>query len=180
MATPNFKTMANFPLIVKGEEYLKICPKCHISNSTDVEKCECGCDLTEVEVSLDDCECDYVMKEMDKVAAELNDIQPFYTVTVESGYYSGIQFYVDARYGDVTELDNSDSQYEFGMCRSKMLRKFKVAGNKIRKALYKAKDALGLDELICTARFSNGEAWYSRVDTRKPIPLRIAAKAAIA
>ena len=119
-------------------------------------------------------------EQMKKVAAELNDAQPFYEVTVEGGYYSGIQFYVDSKYWTIENWTNEEAQEEFGMCRSEMLRKYKVAGNTIRKGLYKAKDELGLDELICTARFSNGEAWYSKVDPRKPLPVKVAAKAAIA
>jgi ribosomal protein L40E len=180
MATGNFRTMADFPLIVKGEEYIKVCPECYLSNSSEAEKCECGCDLSEVEAIVDEFACEYTMKEMEKVAAELNEVQSFYTVSVESGYYAGVQFYVDAKYCDIEDMSNEESRDEFGMCRSEMLRRFKVAGNTIRRRLYKAKDELGLDELICTARFSNGEAWYQRVDTRKPLPVKVAAKAAIA
>lgn len=178
MATANFKTMADFPLIVKGEEYIKVCPECYLSNSSDAEKCECGCDLSDVEAIVDECECNYIIKEMEKVAAALNDAQPFYTVSVESGYYSGVQFYVDEKYCGLKDMDNDECRDEFDMCRSEMLRKFKVAGNTIRKGLEKAKEELGLDELICVARFSNGEAWYERVDPKKGATARQAAKAA--
>ena len=181
MATANFKTMADFPLIVGSETYIRVCPECGISNEATAEKCEeCGCDITGTDAILDDWYCEDLAQQMKKVADELNNAQPFYKVTVESGYYSGIQFYVDEKYCDIEDMSNEESQDEFGMCRSKMLRKYKVAGNMIRKGLYKAKDELGLDELVCTARFSNGEAWYSKVDTRKPLPVKVAVKAAIA
>lgn len=181
MATANFKTMADFPLIVGSNTYIRVCPECGISNDATAEKCEdCGCNLTGEDAILDELYSRDLVEQMEKVAVELNDAQPFYEVTVESGYYSGIQFYVDSKYWHIEDMDNDESQDEFGMCRSEMLRKYKVAGNTIRKGLYKAKDDLGLDELICTARFSNGEAWYQKVDTRKPLPLKVAVKAAIA
>ena len=89
--------------------------------------------------------------------------QAFYEVTLESGHYSGIQFYVDDKYYKVEELDNEDAQTEFGMCRSAMLRKYKVAGNTIRRMLKQAKKELGLMELVVAVRFSNGETWYDKV-----------------
>lgn len=181
MATANFKTMADFPLIVGSDIYIRVCPECGISNEATEEKCaDCGCDLTGENAILDEWYSRNLVEQMEKVAAKLNDAQPFYEVTVEGGYYSGVQFYVDSKYWHIEDMSNEESRDEFGMCRSEMLRKYKVAGNTIRKGLYKAKDELGLDELICTARFSNGEAWYQKVDTRKPLPVKVAAKAAIA
>ena len=180
MATANFRTMADFPLIVKGEEYIKVCPECYLSNSSEAEKCECGCDLSEVEAIVDESTCNYIIGEMEKVAAALNEAQPFYNVTVESGYYSGVQFYVDCKYCDIEDMSNEESRDEFGICRSEMLRKYKVSGNTIRKGLRKAAKDLGLDELLVAARFSNGETWYSRVDPKKGPTLRQAVKAAVA
>ena len=118
MATANFRTMADFPLIVKGEEYIKVCPECYLSNSSEAEKCECGCDLSEVEAIVDESTCNYIIGEMEKVAAALNEAQPFYNVTVESGYYSGVQFYVDCKYCDIEDMSNEESRDEFGICRS--------------------------------------------------------------
>lgn len=180
MGTANFKTMEDFPLIAAEDRYEKICPECHCGIDAAESKCtECGCDLSGVEAVIDDCECEYILGEMENVAKELNEIQPFYTVSVESGYYAGAQFYVEGKYYDLEAMDNEESREEFGVCRSEMLRRFKVAGNTIRRRLRKAKDELGLVELLVTARFSNGETWYSKVDHRKPIPLKVAAKAAL-
>lgn len=49
------------------------------------------------------------------------------------------------------------------MCRSEMLRKYKAAGNMIRRELNKARKELGMMELAISARFSNGETWYTKV-----------------
>lgn len=181
MATANFKTMRDFPLIAANDVYSKICPECGLSHGANDNTCvECGCDLTDVEVVVDDWACEDIYKCMEEAAERMNDAQPFYKVTVESGYYCGAQFYVEALYDGLEDFTNEDARDEFDLCRSEMLRRYKVAGNKIRKALYAAKDELGLDELVCTARFSNGEAWYTKVDSRKPLPVKVAVKAAIA
>jgi ribosomal protein L40E len=181
MATANFKTMTDFPLIVSNTIREKICPECGCGCAEDADKCgDCGCDLTDVEPIVDDFLCEERMREMEKVAEELNGVQSFYNVSVESGYYTGIQFYVDEKYCDIDDMSNEESRDEFGICRSEMLRRYKVAGNTIRRGLYKAAKDLGLDTLVCTARFSNGEAWYTKVEPHKPLPSRVAAKAAIA
>ena len=100
---------------------------------------------------------------MEKVAQRLNAAQPFYEVTLESGHYCGVQFYVEEKYWKIEQMDNEESQEEFGMCRSEMLRKYKTAGNLIRRELRKAKQDLGLFELSIIAQFSNGETMYSKV-----------------
>lgn len=183
MSTANFHSMTDFPLIVAEDEYRKYCPECGLGNCGDSDKCEdCGCDLTDVEAVYDDLGMADMIGEMERAAKRMNEAQDFYTVTVQSGYYSGVQFYVDEKYWKLEDMDNEESREEFGMCRSKMLRKYKVAGNMIRRELRKAREDLGLMEIVCTARFSNGEAMYTRVD--RPMSdaekIRVAVKAAIA
>lgn len=182
MATANFKSMADFPLIVVDTPRVRVCPECYTSCVDDSDNtCEnCGHDISNVEEIVDECQCEYLYNEMQKIATELNDSQDFYTVSVESGYYSGLQFYVEGKYWHIEDMDNEESRDEFGVCRSKMLRRYKVAGNKIRRGLRKAAEDLGLDEIVCTARFSNGEAWYTKVEPKKPLPLKVAVKAALA
>lgn len=164
MSCPNFKSMMAFPLIVTEDHYIKVCPECGLSQDSKADKCEdCGCDLTDVSAVFDECESQYLVGEMEKVAERLNAAQPFYNVTVESGYYCGVQFYVSENYWKIEQMDNQESQEEFGMCRSKMLRKYRTAGNLIRRELRKAKQDLGLWELGIFAQFSNGETMYTKV-----------------
>lgn len=181
MATSNFKTMTNFPLIILNDIKEKICPECGCGCSDDADKCEdCGCDISDVEAIVNYSLCSEIIRGMEKVAEELNDIQEFYTVTVESGHYEGVQFYVDEKYCDIEDMSNEESRNEFGICRSEMLRRYKVAGNTIRRELRKIAKDIGLDEVVCVARFSNGEAWFQKVDSNKPLPVKVAAKAAMA
>lgn len=181
MGAANFKTMTDFPLIVSGNIMEKVCPECGCGCPDNADKCEeCGCDLSEVYPIADEFLCSERTREMEMVAEKLNRVQEFYTVSVESGHYEGVQFYVDEKYCDVDEWTNEDAQNEFGICRSEMLRRYKVAGNKIRRGLRKAAKDIGLDEVVCTARFSNGEAWFQKIEPDKPLSARVAAKAAIA
>lgn len=164
MSCPNFKSMMDFPLIVTEDRYVKICPNCGLTQDSTADKCEeCGSDLTEEKEIFDECGNQYLVGEMEKVAQRLNAAQPFYNVTVEGGYYCGVQFDVDEKYWKIEQMDNEESQEEFGMCRSLMLRKYKAAGNLIRRELRKARADLGLIELAVVGRFSNGETLYSKV-----------------
>lgn len=181
MSTANFKSMKDFPLIVAANEYCKVCPECGCTQASDAVKCdECGCDLSGVDSVYDEWTMDDIVRNMEAKAKELNEYLTFYTVSVESGYYSGLQFYVDEKYCDVEDMDNDESNYEFGMCRSKMLRKYKSEGNWLRRALQKAKKEIGLMELGVVARFSNGETMYTKIspDMPKRAALKVAVNAA--
>lgn len=183
MATANFKTMDNFPLIVAENSYVKVCPDCGITNADDADACEdCGCNLADVSPVYDEFGMDYLCSEMKKVAEAINKETRFHNVTLMSGYYSGVQFYVDEEYYNIEDMSNDDAQAEFGMCRSVMLRKYKSEKNLITHALRKARADLGLMELVCTGRFGNGEAVYTRVDVAmsEAARVKVAAKAAMA
>ena len=164
MATGNFKTMDNFPLIIARDEYRKICPECGLSMDNEAEKCdECGYSLADVESQYDECLMQERVDEMESFAKRLTSEQLFFEVSVESGYYSGLQFYVKEKYCDVEEWSNDDAQYEFGLCRSKVIRMYRAAMNKVRRELRKTKKTMGLEEFAIRARFSNGETIYSKV-----------------
>jgi len=180
MSAANFKSMADFPLVVANDSYCKICPECGLTNDKNADVCDCGCDITNVEAVYDEWTSMDIASEMGKVAQSLNERQDFYTVSVESGYYSGMQFYVEDKYCNIDEWDNEDAQGEFGICRSEMIRRYRVAGNLIRRGLEKAKNDLGLMELAVTARFSNGEVWYTedKPDMLIRARLKVAANAA--
>lgn len=164
MSTPNFKTMKDFPLIIGEETYCKYCPECGLSVDSDATKCEdCGADLTEVAAVYDELAMEDTIAEMKAICKKLNDNLHFYELTVESGYYTGVQFYVNESYYNPQDMDNEECRYQFDMCRSKALRKMNTERNKIVRALRKAKKDYGFTELVCCGIFSNGEAVYSRV-----------------
>lgn len=85
----------------------------------------------------------------------------FHKIKVQGGYYCGIQFYVDVTH-DLTENDysNDECHYYFDCCRSVAYRKYEAEIRKINRKLAALGKAYGFQELVCIARFSNGEAIY--------------------
>lgn len=92
-----------------------------------------------------------------------NDSLRFHKVSLKSGYYAGVQFYVE----DMEKMDkypeeytNDECQYLFGMCRSKTFRAYHSEQNKIRKWLKKISKEYNFKELKVIESFSNGETFY--------------------
>lgn len=90
---------------------------------------------------------------------DFNDTLIFHELKFESGYYTGIQIYVEEK-DNPHELDNEDCNYYYDMCRSKAIRKYDAEIRKINKWMDKVATQYGWKELICLGIFSNGEAIY--------------------
>lgn len=109
----------------------------------------------------------------EQLAKEFSNSLTFHDVTIESGYYYGFQFWVEEKYSKYFDLDksseccidNEDAHYYFDMCRSKAIRAADAEKRKIAKWLEKLQEN-GFEILVCTAKFSNGEAIYSRATPR--------------
>lgn len=80
----------------------------------------------------------------------LNEELEFYKIDIEPGHYVGFQLYVDLEY----EPDPDEEEEELA----------KKEHDKILEHLLSLKDKPGFMELAVSARFSNGETWYTRVD----------------
>ena len=90
----------------------------------------------------------------------------FMDITLEPGYYDGVQLrvipsYLVKEYGTPADQDNDLCQYNFGMCRSVAMRKFESEKKWIKKKLLPTvARCLGFRKLNCVGVFSNGEAVY--------------------
>ena len=170
--TSNFKPMKEgFPLIVYNDQYCKVCPKCNYGQDKNNDKCEdCGADLSDVEPIVDDCAIDDIMYELNRYVKNANDAQDFYEVSLEPGYYEGIQFYVTPKYDDVTSWSDEDAQIQFGVDTMEEVLELKQMSREIvLKVLKQAKKELGMIELKVSARFSNGETMYDKVDEHSSV-----------
>lgn len=143
MSTPNFRTQSAFPL--------------YCFDDSDMEWWEAEDYFSMVRDDLD----------------ELNSELSFFRITLESGYYCGVQFYVEltdaADNAGFTErgaeyADNQSCRWYLDMCLSQAKRKFESEQRKVCKLMRRAADAWGFDEYVCVAVFSNGEALYDRAD----------------
>lgn len=92
----------------------------------------------------------------------INEQLTFFRAKFQSGYYEGVQLIFDELYNP-EEMDNEETQYEFDLCRSRAIRKYHAEINKINRII----DKLCKEDSWCkygvTARFSNGETWYSKI-----------------
>lgn len=165
MSAPNFRIMRDFPLFAK-EFYVeaKQCPACGAIQDAQNERCE-FCDTNE---ELEDCcyfddvecedVCDIIRSELD----DLNSEYMFHKITLESGYYSGVQLYVEVEHDlHGYDYDNDECHYYFDCCRSVAYRKYQSEINKINRKLSNLAKRYGFDELVCTGWFSNGETRFS-------------------
>lgn len=137
MATANFWTMQNFPLYAR--------------------------DFTDENGDFDDWECDVICDDIETELFMLNNDFLFHRIELKSGYYCGVQFYVQTKHDpDGDAYDNEDCHYYFDMCRSVTMRKYHAEQNKINKILAKIAQKYAFDKLAVCACFSNGETWYSK------------------
>ena len=167
MSAANYELMRDFPLYAKNYvSEVKRCPVCGtVHFGLDNDTCEvCGSEDLEEGYELD--ELTYG-EERDEITALLDDFNRelmFHEVKLQSGYYSGVQFKVEVEH-DLTEYDygNDECHYYFDCCRSVAYRKYAAEVRKINRKLAELGKRWGFTELVCTARFSNGEAWFEPV-----------------
>ena len=160
MSTPNFEFMKyGMPLIIAETP-------CYDDMKEQYEE-DTGEEYDEDIYCMD---CQFIAEDMQCLADEINDTLEYFTVEVQDGYYSDLQFIVNQVYENMFDLDkdskycidNEDAHYYFGECRSKVLRKADAEKRRIYKWL-KSMKKLGYIELNCDGVFSNGEAIYSIV-----------------
>jgi hypothetical protein len=107
-------------------------------------------------------------REATQLADILSEDLIFHRIEIGSGYYSGIQTLIDHLewhnyYDTIEDMDNSDCQYYFDMCRSKAIAKYYAEINKINNKILPKFKELGFEHIRCVGVFSNGEAIYERV-----------------
>ena len=172
MGTCNFNSMTNFDLWAVGSDrfYSKRCPECEYHQ--DGDECElCGADLAEIEPEFDDLAEMFFYEDILQDLEEVNAGLLFHEISIESGYYEGLQLYVTlnhaADHAGFTDagpeyLDNESAHYYFDVCRSAAIRKYEAEQRKVNRILEKIGRAYGMDKLAIYARFSNGETWYTK------------------
>lgn len=163
MSTANFFTMRDFTLFAKDYyAAAKRCPKCGAIMDKDANECDyCDCKELEDYTYFDQFLADEEWNEITSLMDELNRDLMFHKVEMRSGYYIGVQFYVEAEYDlDEEDYSNNDCHYYFDCCRSVAYRKYAAEVRKINRKLAAWGKEYGFQEYVCVARFSNGETLY--------------------
>lgn len=108
--------------------------------------------------------------EFEDTEAELKEFNrglDYFEVYLESGYYQGAMFNVEATnyyadYDQIDDLDDYDMDYYFGDTKDNVKKGIAKELEKIKKYLAEKKEC-GALELIKVAQFSNGEAFYKAI-----------------
>lgn len=176
MSTANFRTQEDFPLLVKGDVWIKLCGECGCANADDAGVCAaCGCSLDDVPPRYDEWEMEDWRRNFHDVLDALNAQLRFFRVVTMPGYYTGIQLYVERTdEDDPNDLDNADAHFLYDCCRSKAIRMFEREKDRVIRNMRKMVDSCGMTELRCVARFSNGEAMYEEAPKKltRQMPVR--------
>lgn len=155
MSTPNFETQDDFDLYVSNMEYET---------------------LDEDDEPTGEYEFDYGLYDATQSFIDdvLNKQLEFFKITLESGYYVGVQSYVVPRtiyYGDDSydfinyyeDYDGKDIYAYFGynkhVLKQKILKEIKFINEKLLPQLKE----YTFEQIKCVGIFSNGEAVYERV-----------------
>ena len=157
MSTPNFYMQDNFdtyvidfePLTDEEIEQYEADNDCEYSAEADEEF------FYEDEIS----NYKWLVKEfLKKHNKELKYFKP----DLQSGYYAGIQTYIEQQQEYLPEeLDNDDCHYYYDCCRSKAIRECQSEINFINnKLLPYIRDNSSFNKINCIGVFSNGEAIY--------------------
>lgn len=177
--TSNFWSMDNFPIWAKMyEEDSKLCPDCYTWQDADNDICEfCDCDLSDViaETYLDEYVYNNELKEIDDKIDEFNDTLIFHKVEIKSGYYQGVQFYVDCKYrvnrnNELYDFETDEDvqlEYDFDSkynTIAEMQKGYEDEIHKINSWLERIGKNFGFEKYGVVARFSNGETMYTKLD----------------
>ena len=165
MATSNFKTQNNFPLFASA-----------IFDAYEYEDEETGETLCS---DFDYVLCDYCENKIE----DFNRTLEFYKIELRSGYYSGVQIILDEqegaelseyytpeqwKYERAAEKIYHGENYDFRYCYSEQKRREVAEIKKIERFCRGyLKDEFGFEEYYISARFSNGETWYTKRYTKK-------------
>lgn len=110
----------------------------------------------------DEWEAEDIYNELAAEADRQNEELLFHKISIRSGYYTGMQLYVET-VGDIPEeCDNRECRYNWNMFRSVAIRKYEAEQRKIRRWMKQTAQYYSMTCLEVSGRFSNGETLYRR------------------
>lgn len=167
MGTCNFWTMDDFDLVVMSDE--KICQNFLGDEFIEERKAE----LEDYD-PIDDIELAWELFNEDieewSGIDDLNNSLCWYKVELKSGYYDGVQFYIDTDFLGIDEIatwlpskplvwDDDECMLEFGLTREETKQMIEEEKKRINNFLDKMVE-YGWERIRCVGVFNNGEAVY--------------------
>lgn len=105
---------------------------------------------------------DFLFEELETEADRTNEDLLFHKISVRSGYYTGMQLFVET-VGEIPEdCDNNECRYNWDMFRSVAIRKYEAEQRKIRRWMKQTAQYYNMTCLEVSGRFSDGTAVYQR------------------
>lgn len=105
---------------------------------------------------------DFLFEELETEADRKNEDLLFHKISIRSGYYTGMQLFVET-VGEIPEdCDNNECRYNWDMFRSVAIRKYEAEQRKIRRWMKQTAQYYSMTCLEVSGRFSNGETLCRR------------------
>lgn len=105
---------------------------------------------------------DFLFEELETEADRKNEDLLFHKISIRSGYYTGMQLFVET-VGEIPEdCDNNECRYNWNMFRSVAIRKYETEQRKIRRWMKQTAQYYNMTCLEVSGRFSSGETLYRR------------------
>lgn len=107
---------------------------------------------------------DYAYSEAQNKIDELNKSLKFFKLQLEPGYYAGVQIVIDDNNcPDGWYFERYFDFADYGVNRYVLRRMVEAEKRRINNELLPGFRAYGFEHYGISARFSNGETWYSRI-----------------
>lgn len=159
MSTCNFWTMDDFDLVVMSDE--KICQNFLGEEFIEERKAEFEDynPIDDIELAWDLFKEDMEWSGID----ELNDTLLWYNVRLKSGYYDGVQFYIDTEWSPIDGWDDDECYMYFDRNKEETKQMIEEEKKRINDFLNGMVELFGFERIRCVGVFSNGEAVYEKM-----------------
>ena len=116
-------------------------------------------DLWVIDTSdLEEWDIDYISENFNHYNKETN--LKYHNLVLKSGYYSGLQIFVNELYENPINLTNEDCKYYYDKTRSQAIREYLLEVKRINKKILPIFKDIGFVKINCIGVFSNGAAIY--------------------
>ena len=159
MGTCNFWTMDDFDLVVMddekmlnvflGEEFFE-------ERKAEIEDYD---PMGDIELAWE-----LFKEDIDPLVDDLNDKLEWYNIGIKSGYYDGVQFYIDTEWLPIEEWDDDDCYGEFGCDKESTIEGIANEKKAINDFLDTMVKDYGFERIRCVGTFNSGEAVYEKVE----------------